>query len=181
LRLREQSLIVRQLAFVLLLQIFVRPRIDLREKIALLHQLAFGETHFRQLAVDLGLHGHGRERCHRAELIEDDAHVAERRSRGADRLQCALRKTAARRRRGSHPAHCLVDGEGKKDEDNNADPDPPPRTRRRLHPGLEWLGDQAAGARRQFLIRSACPLVHILDVILGGDPPDPAISTDLDL
>src|SRR5262249_7195267 len=70
LRLREQPLIARQLAFVLLLQIYVWPGIDLREKITLLDQLAFGESNFGQLAVDLGLHGHSGERRHRAELIE---------------------------------------------------------------------------------------------------------------
>src|SRR5262249_50800176 len=135
LRLRKQSLIARQLAFVLLLQIFVWPGIDLREKITLLDQLAFGESNFGQLAVDLGLHGHSSERRHRAELIEDDAHIAERRRRGADRLQCALRETASRRGGGgAHPARCLVDRKSKKEQDNDAGSDSPPRTRRRLHP-----------------------------------------------
>jgi hypothetical protein len=41
-----------------------QPRIDLRQHVALLDVLAFGEQHLLQLAVDLGMNGHGERRLH---------------------------------------------------------------------------------------------------------------------
>ena len=73
LRLREQALIVGELAFELRLQELVGARIDLRQEIALLDQLAFGEPDLEQLAVDLGLHGDGGDRRDGAERVDDDA------------------------------------------------------------------------------------------------------------
>ena len=95
LRLGKQTFVVRELAFVLLLQDLVRPRIDLRQEVALLDQLTFGEAHIGELAVDLGLHGHRRDRRHGAERVDDFADIAGCDSRGADRLQRALRETSA--------------------------------------------------------------------------------------
>src|SRR5215813_7700881 len=47
-----------------------RARVDLREELALLHELAFPERHAQQLAVDAGAHRDGRERSHRSEARE---------------------------------------------------------------------------------------------------------------
>ena len=72
----QQCLILCQLGLGLLQSHLVGPRIDLGEKVALLHQLAFGESDLGQLTVDLGLHRHRSERRHGAELIEDHANIA---------------------------------------------------------------------------------------------------------
>ena len=146
---------MRELAFVLLLQDLVGPRIDLRQEVALLDQLAFGEADFGELAVDLGLHGHGRERRDGAERIDDDADIAERDGRGADRLQRRLagsvRRAAAtsasarshrRRKRGG----CAID----------ADADAEFRTRR----ACCTVRCRPAQTRRQIVISSARSLVH---------------------
>ena len=67
---------MRQLTFVLGLQELVGPRIDLRQKVALLDHLAFGEPDFRELTVDLRLHGDGGDRRDGAERVDDDADIA---------------------------------------------------------------------------------------------------------
>ena len=95
LRLGQQTFVVRELAFVLLLQDLIGPRIDLRQEVALLDQLTFGESDVGELAVDLGLHGHRRERRHGAERVDDFADIAGCDGRGADRLQRVLRETSA--------------------------------------------------------------------------------------
>ena len=81
---------MRELAFVLGFQDLIGPLIDLREEVALLDHLPFGESDLGQLAVDLGLHGDGRERGDGAERVDDDADIAQRDGRGADRLQPRL-------------------------------------------------------------------------------------------
>ncbi|OIQ74046.1 hypothetical protein GALL_443110 [mine drainage metagenome] len=55
---------------------FIRPRIDLREQIALLDLVAFLEVDLHQIAADLGSDGHGRQRSHRAEGVEVDPDIA---------------------------------------------------------------------------------------------------------
>ena len=70
-------MIVRELAFELGLQDLVGPWIDLREKVAFLDQLSFGESDFGQLAIDLGLHGDGCQRRDSAECIDDDTNIAQ--------------------------------------------------------------------------------------------------------
>ncbi len=96
LRLGKQPLIVRQLAFVLLFQDLVGPLIDLRQKIALLDHLPFGECDLRQITVDLRLHGDGRERRDGTERVDDDANITERDGRGADGLQSRLAEIVRR-------------------------------------------------------------------------------------
>jgi len=91
LRLREQALIVGELALVLGLQELVGARIDLCQEVALLDQLAFGESDLEQLAVDLGLHGDGGDRRDRAERVDDDANIALADRGGAHRLRRGLR------------------------------------------------------------------------------------------
>ena len=91
LRLRQQALIAGQLAFELGLLELVGPRVDLRQEIAFLDDLPFGESHVDELAVDLGLHGDGCDRCHGAERVDDDADIALADGGGADRLRRALR------------------------------------------------------------------------------------------
>ena len=100
LRLREHALIARQLALVLGLQKLVGPRIDLRQKVAFLDHLPFGEGDLRELTVDLRLHGDGRDRRDGAERVDDDADIAGADGGRADRLRracagCARRRPAA--------------------------------------------------------------------------------------
>ena len=52
-----------------------QPRIDLRQHVALLDVLAFGEQHLLQLAVDLGMNGHGERRLHGPQPGQIDRHV----------------------------------------------------------------------------------------------------------
>ena len=54
----------------------IRTRVDLGEKIALLDHLAFLKRDFGQLAVDLRLDGHHRQRSHGAERGQRDRDVA---------------------------------------------------------------------------------------------------------
>ncbi len=75
-RLIKQTLVARELPFGLLQRGLVGPRIDLREEVALLDELAFLEADIGQLAIDLRPHRHGRERRHRAERVERDVDVA---------------------------------------------------------------------------------------------------------
>ena len=86
---------MRELAFKLRLQGLIGPRIDLREEVALFDHLAFREADL-QIARDLTLHRHGRDRRHGAERIDDDANVARRDGGGADRLWRCLRHGALR-------------------------------------------------------------------------------------
>ena len=100
LRLRQHALVARQLALVLGLQKLVGPRVDLRQEVALLDRLSFGEGDFRELTVDLGLHGDRRDRRDGAERVDDDADIAGADRGRADRLRRpALRGAPARRRR----------------------------------------------------------------------------------
>ena len=52
-----------------------RPRIDLRQQLALLDLLALLERDLLDLAVDARVHGHGIEGLHRAEALEVQRHV----------------------------------------------------------------------------------------------------------
>ena len=52
-----------------------QPRVDLRQHVALLDVLAFGEQHLLQLAVDLGMNGHGERRLHGPQPGQIDRHV----------------------------------------------------------------------------------------------------------
>ena len=48
-----------------------QPRVDLRQHVALLDVLAFGEQHLLQLAVDLGMNADGERRLHGARARSD--------------------------------------------------------------------------------------------------------------
>jgi hypothetical protein len=91
-RLVKQTLIMNQLPLSLLLQRFKRTRIDLGQKVSLLDQLAFLEPDLREMAIDLRLNGHGRERCDRAEGVDDNANIARSNGRRPDRLGRDLRR-----------------------------------------------------------------------------------------
>ena len=66
-RLIEQSLVMDELPFELGFGQLKRARIDLRQKIALLDDLAFLEADFDELAIDLGPDRHGCDGRHGAE------------------------------------------------------------------------------------------------------------------
>jgi hypothetical protein len=87
LRLLEQTLIVRKLAFILLREQLVGPVVDLREQIALFDMIAFLEGDLQELAVDLGPHRDRRQWRDRAEAGIDDLDIAGADCRHADRLR----------------------------------------------------------------------------------------------
>src|SRR5262249_39512662 len=60
----------------LLERVLERARIDLKQRVAGLHLLAFAEEHLGDLAIDPRLDGHGVERLHAAEPFDIDRHVA---------------------------------------------------------------------------------------------------------
>ncbi len=86
LRLRQQTLIVRELALVALQLRLIDAVVDLRQEVALLDELALLERHLGKLAVDLSLYRDGVERTDGAELIQDDADVTGADGRRTDRL-----------------------------------------------------------------------------------------------
>ncbi len=96
-RLRQQPFVVGKLTLILCFQNLIRALIDLREKVALVDQLAFGEADGGELTVDLRLHGHRRQRRDGAERVDDDTDIAERDGAGADRLRRGLQVPAAAR------------------------------------------------------------------------------------
>ena len=157
LRLREQALIARKLALVLRLQKLVGPRIDLRERIALLDRLPFSERHFHELAVDLRLHGDGRNRRDGAERVDDDADVARSDGGGADRLSRGLRITRAgrltRENRSENQIAAEEDGDENDQSDDNASFSTGP-----ADDGRRGHGSANIGSR--LVIRSARSLVH---------------------
>src|SRR5262249_4616677 len=110
------------------------------------------------------------ERGHGAERIDNHAHIAERRRRGADGLQSTL-KASGWRRSAPDPFRSFVDGEDKEQGDNRADRDSPARTAGLRDPWFDpWshrLRNQAASAWRQFVISPARSLVHALRSIPG--------------
>jgi hypothetical protein len=63
-----------------------RPRIDLREKVALVDELALLEAHVHQLAIDLRLNRDGGERRNRSETCYRLIDLTRCDLRGADRL-----------------------------------------------------------------------------------------------
>ncbi len=148
---------MRELAFVLLFQDLIRPRIDLRQEVAFLDQLAFGECDIGELAVDLGLHGHRRDRRHGAERVDDFADVAGPDRRGADGLQRALRETSAGRR-GFQPMHSLIDGNREQDS-NQADADPKARARLATTSG--------GGAVRRMFGASSSSVLRVRSSMMG--------------
>ena len=95
-RLLQQTLIVRQLAFVLRLEQFVRTVVDLREQVALLDVLALFEGHLHQYAVDLRAHGDGGEWGNCTEAAINDLDVSGADSRDADGLRRTGRSLAMR-------------------------------------------------------------------------------------
>ena len=117
-RLAEQALIVRQLAFVLGFQDLIGAWIDLRQKIAFLHHLPFLEGDLGQLTVDLGLHGDGGERRDGAERIDQDADIVQRDGCGADRLKPGLLEASGGRLRRQHPARDLVGAKSEPDRND---------------------------------------------------------------
>ena len=93
-------MIARQLALELGLLKLVRPRIDLRQKVALLDHSSFGEPDLGELTVNLGLHRNRCDRCDSAKRVDDDTDIARADGRGTNRLRRpALRGAPARRRR----------------------------------------------------------------------------------
>ncbi len=123
LRLRQQPLIVRKLALGLGLGNFIGARIDLRQEVALVDQLPFGEFDVDQLAADLGLHGDGGERGDCAERVDDDADIARRNRCRADRLQPACGKARIGRRRRTVGVDDLIGRDDKAYGDGNAETD----------------------------------------------------------
>ncbi len=93
----ERGLILGKLRLIHLERDLVGARIDLGEKIALLHDLAFLEPDLDQLAADLRLHRDRRQRRDRAERRQGDRHVAGRDRRGADRHRPSRGEPAGRR------------------------------------------------------------------------------------
>ena len=72
----EHRLILGELSFRLSQRNLIRPRVDLREEIALVDHLAFLEGALDQLAVDLRLDRDHGQRRHRTEPAQHDRHVA---------------------------------------------------------------------------------------------------------
>ena len=148
LRLRQQALIVGQRALRLLQRRTVRPRVDLRQEVALLDHLAFLEADLLELAVDLRLHRHRVERCHGAQLVQDDADVALVDGGEADRLRGALcaasRRGAFRRLWGLvlGPEIPAATGQTGGDEAYQ-DPEAGPRTRRHRRRPRHRIGRNA--------------------------------------
>ena len=68
-RVFQQRLVFGQLGLGLFERHLVGARVDLGEEIALVDQLAFLETDFHQIAVDLGFYRNRRERGDGAELV----------------------------------------------------------------------------------------------------------------
>ncbi len=93
----EKALIVDELPLVLREQDLVRTGIDLRQKVALLDDLALLERDLRELSADLGDDVHGCEGRHRAEAYDEDPYVALADGGDAHRLR---RRAAARIFRG---------------------------------------------------------------------------------
>ena len=67
--------VLRALRGRLLLLDLERARVDERERVALLHELPLAVEHLVEAPVDERLDGHGVERRHRAEALDDDGHV----------------------------------------------------------------------------------------------------------
>lgn len=132
LRLIEQPLVMGELPLRKIERRLKGPRIDLRQKIALVDELAFLEANLHQLAIDLRLDRNGGERRDRSEAYERLIHLTGGDFRGADRLDILRRpllRGAARPKKtpGANP-----DDRGDDQEDN----------RRKASPalwGLCWL------------------------------------------
>src|SRR6185437_7923809 len=85
LRIGELGLVAREHALLLGERGLVGTRVYLGEQVALLHHLSLVEVDARELAADLGTHGHHAARRDRAQPVERDIDVATDRSRGAYR------------------------------------------------------------------------------------------------
>ena len=81
----ELGLVALQIARVLIDQGLVGARIDLREQVASMYGLAFGEVDADDLPLDLGAHDVGVVRNHCAYARKIDRHVVLRDRRGDDR------------------------------------------------------------------------------------------------
>ena len=75
LRVRELRRVLRLGRNRLLERGLVRPRIDLRQQVALVHRLALGESDLLQLAVHARRHGNGIERLDRPQALQVDRHI----------------------------------------------------------------------------------------------------------
>ena len=71
----ELGLVLRLLGLGLVERGLEQARVDLRQHVAFLDVLAFGEQHLLQLAVDLGVDRHGERRLHGPEPGQIDRHV----------------------------------------------------------------------------------------------------------
>jgi hypothetical protein len=110
------ALIVDELALELGLCQLKRARVNLRQEVAFLDQLAFLEADFEQLTADLGLHRYGRDRRHRAKGSHDDLDVAGSDGGHADRLRRGFLTTARISWRPKRPGD-PVNAEPKQDGD----------------------------------------------------------------
>ena len=158
LRLREHALIARELALVLGLQKLVGPGVDLRQKIALLDHLSFGEPNLLELTVDLGLHGDGGDRRDGAERVDRDANIALSDGCSADRLRRGLLNApAARRLRRMYRAEYQIGATNNGDQNDQANDNARSST-----PAFDdWRGRRSAKVRADVVIRSARSLVHM--------------------
>ena len=91
LRLIEQPLIMGELPLRKIERRLKGPRIDLREKVAFVDELAFLEADVHQLAIDLRLNRNGGERRDRSEACQRLIHLTRGDFRGADRLDILRR------------------------------------------------------------------------------------------
>src|SRR4029077_7121438 len=157
LRVRQHALVRGELAFELRLLKLVGSRVDLRQEIALLDQLPFGEPHLQELAVDLRLHGDGRDRGDGAQRVDDDPDVALSDCCSANRLRRYWSPTGLAAR--ARPGDELV---GRDDEpDENDQPDGNANAGARALRDARRRG-RSAKLRHRLVIGSARPLVHLL-------------------
>ena len=127
-----------QLRLSLLERDLIGPRVDLREKIALVHPLALLETHLHQQPVDLGVDGDGGQRRDRPQGAQGQSDVAAADARRPDGLIAAVEKSPAPLRRLGQEGDRLVDDEA---EDEQCD-EPPE------YPAQDWAARiQGYGAR----------------------------------
>jgi len=98
------------------------------DQIALLDHLSFFEIDANELAADLRLDGHHRQRRHRSQAFENNRNIAFDSGRDADRYRGGRGKTAARpRRRGRRATDNIPSGacdHGKAQADPDKGPQP---------------------------------------------------------
>ena len=141
LRLRQQALVLLQLALCLFERRLIRPVIDLGQEIAGFHHLAFLEADLLKVAADLRLHGDRGKRGDGAESIQGDRNIAGRRGGGADglRRQAVAGRTAGGA--GFFGAQPKRHGSGGDEQQKQESEQPaPPRRARILRIFLGWTG-----------------------------------------